>query len=129
MPFVNTFIIQAQDKSITFEGTFGDGAPIVTEGYAGWTIEARPKEVGVTEWQGRNPLAIEIPFMIDFFASGRSNPGIDCENQVSNLEALCGVGSHAQPAICIVNGHGVIPHDFTIYRGHRWVIEQLSWDR
>lgn len=126
-----TFDIWSEDNTIRFTSNFGDGPAIVTEGYAGWQVISVPKSVGVTVWQGRNPMAIEIPFMIDYFPldDELDNPGIACENQVTNLERLCGVGGRSQPSICCVDGGGMIPHDYTIYSLHRWVIEQVSWDK
>jgi len=130
MPFVNTFVIRSLEDGTTFTGTFADGACIVTEGYGGWQITQRPRDVGITEWAGRNPMAVEIPFIIDnYLDDPDDNPGIDTEDEVSNLEKLCGLGTHNQPPVCMVNGHGVIPHDYKIYSGHKWIIENLTWDR
>jgi hypothetical protein len=122
-------IVSTEDKT-TFQATFGDGSATVTEGYGGWTVTARPRDVGITEWRGRNPMAIEIPFIIDFYLETESgHAGQDCENQISNLEKLCGLGGHAQPPVCVVDGGGAIPHDYTIAAGHRWVVESVNWDR
>jgi LysM domain len=131
MAFTDSFKITSIFDGTVFEANFADGAAIMTEGYAGWQIVNRPRDVGLTEWVGRNPLAIEIPFILDYWmASINTNPGIDCENQVSNLEHLCGVGGHSQPPICYVDGKGVIPHDNTIAPGfHQWVVETVTWDR
>jgi len=127
--FNESFVIKSLEDGTTFEAFFGDGAAIVTEGYAGWQVVNRPKDIGLVEWQGRNPMAIEIPFLLDFWGSDDSDAGIQCEEQVSNLESLCGVGSHAQPPLCSVDAGGTIPHDETISGAHEWVIEQVSWDR
>jgi hypothetical protein len=112
--------------------TFADGAPIVTEGYGGWQVISRPREVGVVEWQGRSPMAIEIPFMIDYWFDEHRYPknlGELCENQIKSLERLAGIGSHKQPPVCRVNSGGVIPHDYSINPSIQWVIESLTWDR
>jgi hypothetical protein len=127
------FKIWSDDKRIVFTSHFGDGAAIVTEGYAGWQVVARPKEIGLTVWQGRNPIAIEIPFLLDYYPLVRrvrkDSAAKDCEEQVTNLERLCGIRTHGQPPICCVDGNTLIPHDYTIYKHHRWVVEQVSWDR
>lgn len=125
------FSIWSEDNLIRFTSFFGDGAAIVTEGYAGWQVITRPKDVGITVWLGRNPMAIEIPFLLNYYelSDDETLQGIACENQVTNLEQLCGIGGHAQPAICCVDGGGMIPHDYTTYTKHRWVIEQVGWDR
>lgn len=125
------FYITSEEDGTSFHASFADGAPLVTEGYAGWQIVARPRMVGLTEWQGRNPIAIEIPFMIDYWVSSAAidHPGITCEDQVSRLEKLCGIGTNRQPPICRVNSGGVIPHDI-VFRPHmKWVIENVTWDR
>jgi hypothetical protein len=131
-PNINTFIIRSDRDGSTFTAYFGDGPPIVIDGYGGWQVTARPKEIGITEWIGRNPIQIEIPFMIDnyTFNTDIADPGIETEREVRKLEKLCGIGGHTQPPICTVNGHGVIPHDEKNAPGyHKWVIESVSWDK
>lgn len=132
-PTFGTFIIRTDDKAdIRFEADFGDGAPIVTDGYGGWSVVTRPKNIGFTEWQGRNPMAIEIPFLLDYYPDGtddEDNPGIACEAMVDKLEQMCGIGSGSHPPICWVQGHGVIPHDYTNSPSLRWVIENVTWAR
>lgn len=123
------FTITSEDDGTEFTATFADGSPLVIEGYGGWQVVPRPREIGVVEWQGRNPIAIEIPFIIDYYMSGIDNPGINCEEKVTKLEKLCGVGTSYQPPICRVDSGGVIPHDHTIWPTGRWVIEQVQWDR
>jgi len=124
------FRIISEADGTTFTCNFADGSPIVVEGYAGWQVVNRPKAIGLVEWQGRNPMAIEIPFLIDYWRSGLDNPGIHGEAQVARLEKLCGVGKHWEaPPVCKVDGDGVIPHDYTLDPGTRWVIENVTWDR
>src|SRR4051812_32925815 len=123
------FTITSEEDGTAFTATFADGSATVVDGYAGWTTVARPKRVAVTEWQGRNPLAVEIPFIIDFYMSGIDNPGIQCEDKVSKLEKLCGIGHGYQPPICRVDGKGAIPHDVTVNPNLHWVIETLTWDK
>src|SRR3954465_14089854 len=86
------FTITSEEDGTVFKGSFADGAPLVVEGYGGWQVVNRPKAMGIVEWQGRNPIAIEIPFMIDYYISGIDSPGIHCEGWVTALEQLCGVG-------------------------------------
>ena len=50
-----TFKIWSEDNLVVFEANFGDGPAIVTDGYAGWSVTARPKMIGIVEWKGRNP--------------------------------------------------------------------------
>jgi nucleoid-associated protein YgaU len=118
------------EPEIHFRAHFADGAAIVTEGYAGWRVIDRPRDVGLVEWSGRNPMAIEIPFILDYWDEEvRDDPGERCEEQVTRLERLCGLGGHTQPPICKVDGRGMIPHDYTITPELNWVVEQVQWDR
>lgn len=137
-PDINTFYIKERGDekgTTTFRAYFGDGAPLVIDGYGGWSVKGRPKEIGITEWDGRNPMAIEIPFVVDNYSFDQDDDepgrGIRTESQVSRLESLCGVGGHAQPPLCEVNGQGVIPHDEEAAGNgvHDWVIESVTWDR
>jgi len=130
-PKLTTFEIASTDDTISFKAFFADGSPMVTDGYGGWEVVARPREIGILQWKGRNPIQIEIPFMIDHWMDSADNePGIATEAMILRLENLCGLGGHAQPPICTVDGNGVIPHDETNAPGaHLWVVENVSWDR
>jgi hypothetical protein len=135
-PDINTFkFTSTEDKDQIFTAYFGDGAPLVIDGYGGWTVTGIPKEIGITEWEGRNPMAIEIPFVIDNYSFDQDDDepgrGEQTEAMVDTLERMCGLGGHDQPPILRVQGHGVIPHDVaSAGEGtHFWVIESVTWDR
>jgi hypothetical protein len=149
-PNINTFFFESQEDNTRFTAYFGDGAAIVTDGYGGWSVTGRPKNIGLTEWQGRNPIAVEIPFVIDNYSFGQATvrgdnfggfagPDEDpdelarcnaTEDMAHKLGTLCGLGDSEQPPILRVQGHGGIPHDDTIAPGaHFWVIESVTWDR
>jgi hypothetical protein len=129
--FSPDFTITSLDDGTVFVANFGDGPAIVVDGYGGWQVVSRPKDIGLVEWQGRNPMSIEIPFLIDFwtYPDPDTSGGILCEQQVSHIERLCGIGSHSQPPICKVDATGTIPYDKTIAPGLDWVVESLSWDK
>ena len=129
MPDVNTFTIRSNDPEIVFRAYFGDGAPLVIDGYGGWTVINRARDVGITEWAGRNPMAIELPFVIDNWMSETTNPGVLTEAMVGKLERLCGLGDHDEPPICSIFGQGAIPHDERQSPSRNWVIENVTWDR
>lgn len=121
---MNSFSLTNTHDHSTVSMRFGDGPATVTEGYGGWQTVERPKRVAVTEWKGRQPIALEIPFVMDHWdTSGNA------EDQVKKLEVLGGIGSHGKPATCILDGGGAIPHDVTVFRTGRWVVENISWDK
>lgn len=129
--FSETFTITSLEDNTKFTAFFGDGPATVTDGYGGWTVVSRPKDIALVEWQGRNPMAIEVPFLLDFWTY--PNPdisiGVLCEQQVSNLEKMAGIGTHHQPPICKVDAFGMIPYDKTIAAGLDWIVEAVQWDR
>ena len=146
------FRLTSLESDQIFKAYFGDGAALVIDGYGGWEVEGRPKNIGLTVWAGRNPIAIEIPFVIDHYSFGmlRAAPAVRggrdpdefdrcnaCEEMVHILGNLCGLGDDQQPPILAVDGGGAIPHDDTMTSSpednpgkvHQWVIEGVVWDR
>ena len=130
-PTLSVFSITSTAGDVEFTAFFADGSPLVTDGYGGWNVVQRPREIGIVEWVGRNPMQIEIPFMIDHWMDDDDDgPGIKTETMIKKLESLCGIGGHQMPPICVVDGAGVIPHDDTNAPGlHLWVVENVAWDR
>jgi hypothetical protein len=144
------FTITSLESDAVFKSYFGDGAALVVDGYGGWTVEGRPKNIGLTVWEGRNPIAVEIPFVIDHYSFGmlHSIPAVRdgrdpdefdrcnaTEDMCHVLGNLCGLGDDQQPPLLGVDGGGAIPHDDTMTGGdqpgqvHQWVIESVVWDR
>lgn len=127
---LDTFVIHNEVTGENFKANFGDGPALVVEGYGGWKVVNRPREVGIVEWEGRSPMLIEIPFLLDYIMEEiDEDPGEKCEEQVHRLERLCGLGGHSRPPICTIQGRGLIPHDETnAPETHKWVVENVSWD-
>lgn len=128
-PDINTFVIRSETPEVVFRAFFGDGAALVVDGYGGWSVVNRAKDVGITEWVGRNPIAIEIPFVIDNWMSREDERGIRTEQMCGRLERLCGLGTHEEPPVVSVHGHGAIPHDEANSPSRKWVVENVVWDR
>lgn len=127
---VGSFTITSIDSKPEYEFTadIGYSPPLVVDGYGGWTVQSTPKDIGLTIWEGRQPIAIEIPFILDNWRRLRGNPGTEVEKMVVQLNRLCGLGRSGQPPKCKVDSAGLIPHDFHGDAGIDWVIENLSWD-
>lgn len=128
-PDVNTFVLRSDHPDVVFRAFFGDGAALVVDGYGGWSVVNRAKDIGITEWVGRNPIAVEIPFVIDNWMSSEDERGIRTEAMAGRLERLCGLGNHEEPPIVSMHGHGAIPHDEENSPSRQWVVENVSWDR
>jgi hypothetical protein len=93
----------------------GDGIPKPTDGVGGWTIVQRPRRTAITQWDGRNPYAMDVPVLFDAINSGAS-----VENDVSKLFQM-GVGSDFDPPPTIQIDGG-LP-----IKGATWVINAIQW--
>lgn len=106
------------------------GAPVVVAGYGGWNKVPRPKRKALTEWEGRDPVSIEIVFVLDselFEMTGR-----EVESSCRELESIAGVeGNDPEPALCALSSEPapLMPHGQHRAKHVKWYIESLVWDR
>lgn len=123
MPKFQHIVLESTSPNLQLECWLGDGAPKVTDGYAGWEVVDRPKRRGLTFWKGSNPVRIEVPIMVDNFVEGTSIEG-DCRK----LEKMAGlIHDGVEPPLVQIKSGGIIPHDFTEAPHNSWVIEILDW--
>jgi hypothetical protein len=126
------FVFSSDSPSYRFQASFDDGAPLPTDdSYGGWTVVPIPNRMGLVEWDGRNPLGLEISFVIDRTNDeADEDPGRWCQTMFEQLEKLAGLHSmKEEPPLFVFNSNGLCPHDFIYNRRWRWVIESLSWDK
>lgn len=91
----------------------GDGAPKMVDGGSGWTVEDRPRRVGLTIWKGRNPYRMDVPILIDAWASQDS-----IENDIAILNQMqMGSDLEQPPTVTIVGGVPV--------KGIVWVLDPI----
>jgi hypothetical protein len=93
----------------------GETPPKATDGMGGWTIVARSRRTAFTQWDGRNPYAMDVPILFDGYASGTS-----VEGDISKLFQM-GVGSDFSPPPT-VTVDGAVP-----IKGAKWVINNIDW--
>lgn len=115
----------------------GPMKPRVVSGYGGWQVTQRPRDIGLTDWIGREPMRVQFQVLIDSalrdIVAGR--PGrafgdrLSCEKDCRTLEKMAGLtpGSPEPPKVIFDGGRG-IPHDASHAKRNRWVIEVLEWD-
>lgn len=101
----------------------GETAPKVVDGYGGWTVVARNRRRGMVEWTGNNPIAIEIPFMMDDWEAQKS-----VEKDMNDLEKMAGIGPPEGPEPPLVHWDANSQHDAREASHLDWVIEGLEWD-
>ena len=69
----------------------GDGGPVPSGGWAKWAVVDRPQRVGVTVFQGYDPITLTVPVRFDAVAY----PAIDgqsIEDDIDRLEWMAGRG-------------------------------------
>jgi LysM repeat protein len=105
----------------------GKGPAVVVDGYGGVVLRPRPKRRATTGWEGRNPIAVRIPFLIDYSDEGDTAA---CEEKIWTLEQMAGLGDADDgPPELVVNASGAVPHDYYHRKYHRWKIESnIEWD-
>lgn len=96
----------------------GDATVQIPSGYGGWTVVSRQRRVGLTVWNGKDPLRMTIPVLFDGVADSLSQ-----EILISRLSrmALPPTTGGEPPTVTAV-GPGV-PKPGPV----KWVIENLQW--
>lgn len=105
--------LTCDDPPLDVYALLGEGSPHYTGGFGGWEITARPRQKGMTIWQGTEPLALELPLMLDGFATQSSQ-----EPVLGKLYAVARGDDESPPGVVRVQG---IP-----LAASRWVIESLE---
>ena len=105
---------------ITPVAVFLGTTPIqIASGYGGWTVTSRNRKVGLTTWNGRDPLRMSIPILFDGYMDGTSQ-----EIPISRLSRMAVESSASpEPPIVTVKGPAVPVPTGPV----QWVIENLSW--
>ena len=93
----------------------GSEPPRMTGGGGGWQIVQRPRRLGLTQWQGREPYQMDVPVLFDGWADGD-----DVEADIARLNQMqMGKNSDPPPTLQI---DGAVP-----VKGIRWVIAGIEW--
>lgn len=100
----------------------------VTDGYAKWDVIDRPKRRALTEWVGTNPLTVEVDIIIDYFSDPDRNPGLQCEDDIRDIESMAGLDfdGDVKPPLCLWDANAA--HDNSEAAHLRWVIFRIDWN-
>jgi|SRR5215469_17329228 len=96
-----------------------DNQPVqVVSGYGGWTVVNRQRRVGLTVWEGKDPLRMSVPVLFDGL-----NSGVSQEIPISHLSrmALPPTAGGEPPTVKYTGW--VVPKPGPT----AWVIENLQW--
>lgn len=98
------------------ECLLGDGSPEAV-GTGGWAFVSRPRRKGFTEWNGNDPYVLQIPVLLDGFATDTSvEPSIEALRRIMRNP----VGGRGEPPVVRVEG-ATIPLPQL-----RWVLNEMA---
>lgn len=92
---------------------------VVPTAVGGWNVVARPKQTGFTDWQGTNPIIMNVPIVIDGLLA--LSQGTSVESRVDRLFSMMlqRVGVRNEPVIVRIAG---VPIPFA---GLHWNINAI----
>lgn len=105
--------LTCDDPPLDLVALMGSTTPHYTGGFGGWEVTARPRQVGMTVWQGTEPLTLELEIVLDGFATGRSQ-----EPDLRKLYAVARGDDESPPGVVRVLGVPLIVP--------RWVVDGLE---
>jgi hypothetical protein len=105
------------DPAFALVTLLGEEAPQLSGGFGGWNVIGRPRDVGMTVWDGVEPYQLTLPLMLDAFADNRSQEGI-----IRRLTAVARGDRESPPGVLTVEGLPSLSPP-----SRQWVIEGLDF--
>lgn len=126
MPGIGWITFFSLDSShFEFTARLGEGTPTPTAGYGGWQAIARPRRRSLTEWNGNEPLQLDIPILFDAFAE---DDGVKIEHDIRQLEKMAGLDLDVtEPPLVQFDSGGAVQHDVHDASQVAWVIRDITW--
>jgi hypothetical protein len=107
------------DPPLDLTTLLGDTAPKITGGFGGWEVTGRPQQIGMTTWQGTDPLGLELSLMLDGFATNTS-----VEPPLRAILAVARGDDESPSGIVRLQG---LPMPIENRAGLPWVIENIDF--
>jgi hypothetical protein len=105
------------DPAFALVTLLGEEAPQLSGGFGGWNVIGRPRDVGMTVWDGVEPYQLTLPLMLDAFADNRSQEGI-----IRRLTAVARGDRESPPGVLTVEGLPSLSPP-----SRHWVIESMEF--
>lgn len=109
---------------------WADGPVVVTAGYGGWSRVARPRAGALTEWVGRDALALTIDFRMG--SRDRYAQGMELRERIRDLEHFGGVDiDDPEPPLFTLSSDppALIPHSSHHASQNKWFMDSLVWTK
>ena len=94
----------------------GQEPPNITGGVGGWEIIPRRRRRGMTTWQGRDPIQMDLPILFD----GTGLAPVDQDPDIQMLRLMAVGDNFMEPPTVSVIG-------YTPAQGVTWVINDIEW--
>jgi hypothetical protein len=106
--------LTCDDPAATLLLLLGDTPPRIAAGVGGWQITGRPRQVGMTTWEGVEPFQLELAVMLDGWSARRS-----VEPTLRALVAIARGDDESPPGIVQIQGIPTPADD--------WVLEGMEF--
>jgi hypothetical protein len=107
--------LACDDPALNLIVLLGEQPPRITGGVGGWDVTGRPRQVGMTTWQGVEPFELELALLFDGFTIDRSQ-----ESSLRRLMRVARGDDESPPGIVTLDGLPLLPAD-------EWVIASLDY--
>lgn len=107
--------LRCGDPSFVLVALLGEESPTLSGGFGGWSVIARPRDVGMTIWDGVEPYQLTVSLMLDGFANRLSQ-----EPALRGLQRVARGDRESPPGVVAIEGIPSLP-------AKEWVIEGIEF--
>jgi hypothetical protein len=110
---------KSKDPNMSFTCWLNNEGVKVTGGYGGWDIVQRPRRLSLVQWNGRDPVQMDIAILIDGYAVSHNGDSVETECEI--LEKMAFSDDFDDPPVVNISG-AAVPHQGLDYR-----IMNIQW--
>jgi hypothetical protein len=110
---------KSKDPNMSFTCWLGNEGVKPTGGYGGWNIVQRPRRLSLVQWDGRDPIQMDIAILIDGYAVTQAGDSVELECGI--LEKMAFSDDFDDPPVVNISGSTVL-HSGLDYR-----ITNIQW--
>jgi hypothetical protein len=107
--------LACDDPPLNLLVLLGESPPRVTGGVGGWEVTGRPRQVGMTTWEGVEPFELDLSLLFDGFAPGRSQ-----ERALRQLTRVARGDDESRPGLLTIDGLPLLPAE-------EWVVTAIDY--
>jgi hypothetical protein len=120
-------VVFASTSGVNVRPYSGDGPPVISQGYGGWSERPRPRRRPITVWDGQPLWRMAVPILFDgHLEDGPGRGGLSVEAEVRALERMArprGIANNLAPSRILCS----VPAESPRLKDIEWVIESIDW--